>query len=113
MVASRANLTIAERFEQFHSRNPVVYRLFKDYAWVVKRAGRSRFSADAIVQRIRWFMAFEGDGREEFKINDHYTALYARKLMTEEPDAFGGFFELRKTRTERMLAAAQRDGRLC
>lgn len=112
MVASRAKMTIAERFERFHARNPVVYRLFRDYAWVVKRAGRSRYSADAIVQRIRWFMAFEGDGREEFKINDHYTAMYARKLMTEEPDAFGGFFVLRQTRQERMLAAAQRSGKL-
>jgi len=112
MVKPRERPSIRERFERFHAANPGVYRVFKRFAWDVKKAGRSRWSADAIIQRIRWFFAVETD-EPEFKINDHYSAYYARMLMREDPDNFDGFFELRTTRQELLLAAAQRDGRLC
>lgn len=111
MVASRTKLTIRERFEAFHSANPQVFQHFKRFAWEAKRMGRSRWSADAIIQRIRWFICIETAG-DDFKVNDHFSAEYARLLIAEEP-AFEGFFELRKTRQERLFAAAQRAGRLC
>lgn len=110
MVKPRDRPSIRDRFERFHAENPAVYRLFRQFAHDAKRAGRTRFSADAILHRIRWFVSVETVG-EEYKLNDHYSAMYARKLIEDEPE-FAGFFELRKTRSERMLAAAQRDGRL-
>lgn len=112
MVKPRDRPSIRDRFERFHRANPAVYQAFKRFAWDVKRVGRTRWSADAIVQRIRWLYSVETD-EPDFKINDHYSAYYARLLMEEDPENFAGFFELRKTRTERMLATAQRDGRLC
>lgn len=109
--AARERLSPKERFEQFHAANPQVFVHFKRFAWDVKRMGRTRWSADAIIQRIRWFLCVETAG-DNFKVNDNFSAYYARLLIAEEPE-FDGFFELRKTRQERLLAAAQRDGRLC
>lgn len=110
MVATRDRPTIPERFAAFHAANPVVYRLFRQYAHDAKRAGRTRFSADAIIQRIRWFVSVETNG-DEFKINDHFSAHYSRMLIAEEPE-FAGFFELRTTRADRQIALAQSAGRL-
>lgn len=108
MVKSR--LSPEERFVAFDAANPDVFTLFRQFADEAKRAGRTRFSADAIIQRIRWFVNVETTG-DEFKINDNFSAYYARKLIAEDA-SFRGFFELRTTRTEREIAAAQSTGRL-
>lgn len=105
----KPRLSIQERFERFDAANPHVYGLFKRFAWQVKQSGRTRYSADSIVQRMRWFCEFETD-EPEFKINDHYTACFARKLMVEDPANFADFFETRATKTERQIRAAQESG---
>jgi hypothetical protein len=108
MVSARA--TPEERFERFHADNPRVFELFKRFAAEVMGRGLKRFSADAIVQRIRWFVQVDTTG-DEFKVNDNYSAYYARLLIRECPE-FDGFFELRKTQSDRQAAEAQKAGRL-
>lgn len=85
--------TIQERFEEFHDQYPEVYRMFCDYAAKARAAGFTRFSSDMICHRIRWYRHVER-GDRDFKINDHFTSRYARKLM-EEDQTFAGFFETR------------------
>lgn len=87
--------TIQERFDKFDAEHPDVYELFKHYAWQLKQAGRTHFSSDAILHRIRWHHAINPDHDESFKLNDHFSSRYARKLISDEPEAFGGFFETR------------------
>jgi hypothetical protein len=91
--------TIAARFAEFDAANPRVYTLFVRFAREVRRA-RPRYSADAILHRIRWEIALTTVSDDGFKINNVYSSRYARKLMKEFPDEFGGFFQLRKLRSE-------------
>jgi hypothetical protein len=87
--------TIQERFEKFHAEHPDVYQLFKRFAFELLDAGRKRYGSDAIIQRIRWHMATSSQGSPDFKINDHFSSRYARKLIEDCPQ-FADFFELRR-----------------
>lgn len=87
------NSDIGLRAQQYDADNPRVYVLFKQYAQQMKATGREHFGAKAIFERIRWEMALHTYG-DEFKINNDYTAYYARKLMEDMPE-FVGFFRTR------------------
>ena len=45
---------IHAKFVAFHTANPDVYEQFKKFSKEVKSAGHKRYSADAIMHRIRW-----------------------------------------------------------
>ena len=83
-------------FVEFHQGNPHVYQMFKRFAKQAKSAGRPRFGAHAIGERIRWYTQIETSDTE-FKLNDHHLPYYARLLMLREPE-FNGFFETRDAR---------------
>lgn len=91
---------IRERFLRFHREHPEVWRLFCVYADAM-RAKRPRYSADAILHRVRWEIALRAtDG--SFKINDHYSAYYARMYIATHPGSHGFFaFRLRRSAHER------------
>jgi hypothetical protein len=88
--------TIAERFAAYHEAHPEVFALFLRFARELRAAGRDRYSADAILHRCRWHYAIEGRDASGFKLNNNYASRYARKLMSEYPDEFSNFFELRE-----------------
>jgi len=67
---------------------------FESLALELRGAGFRRYSADAILHRIRWHWQVER-GDREFKCNDHWTAPLARWFMRRNPEA-GKFFELRE-----------------
>ncbi len=83
-----------EKFLEFDAENPVIYELFVSYAKQVKDAGHKRFSAEAIINRIRWHVSVETRG-DSFKINNNHKPFYARKLVKEYPE-FEGFFQFRE-----------------
>ena len=80
-------------FEEFHQRNPEVYEMFVLFS---KQAAKrnNHYSARGIFHRIRWETSVNSDDRE-FKLNDIWTAYYARKFMEDYPQ-YKGFFRLRK-----------------
>ncbi len=88
---------IDDRFQNYIIANPRVFTLFWQYAEMVRATGRKRFSADAIVQQIRWHVNIELKRTDEFKINDHYSSRLARLLIERDP-TYEGFFELRELR---------------
>lgn len=53
-----------------------------------------RYSADAILHRIRWHFTIDRRNRA-FKINDHWSAPLARWWLSRHPQ-YEGFFELRE-----------------
>lgn len=86
-----------------HETSMVVYPLnipipicdaFERIALEVKAMGYRRYSADAILHRIRWHYQIE-KGDHAFKCNDHFTAPLARWFMTRHPE-LPKFFELRE-----------------
>ena len=87
-------MTINEKFEQFDKKNPHVFKMFVDYALQAKSNGYDKFSAKAVFERLRWYYAFETTDYD-FKLNNNYTAYYARKAMGLVPE-LNGFFEIRE-----------------
>lgn len=73
-----------------------VSALFEQEALKVRQAGFERYSADAILHRIRWHFQVE-QGQREFKCNDHWTAPLARWFLAKHPE-LPGFFETRERR---------------
>lgn len=86
--------TMQETFEDFHSANPHVYEYLREYALMVKRTGR-RIGMKALFERLRWDYMVSTTSSTGFKLNNNYTAFYARLLMETEP-ALRGFFETRE-----------------
>lgn len=91
--------TIQESFEEFHYCNPHVFKMFVQYARQAKSRGYEKFSAKAIFERLRWYYNFEVVSEDEWKLNNNYTALFARLAIKEYPE-FEGFFQLRERITK-------------
>jgi hypothetical protein len=83
-------------FLKFHAKNPHVYELFKRFANEAIAAGRKRFSSKIICERIRWHTLIETSD-EIWKINNNYTADYARLFMQDFPQ-YEGYFATRGRR---------------
>lgn len=74
--------------------------LFEKLALQVAATGRERYSADAILHRIRWFHQIER-GEGDFKCNDHWTAPLSRWFLARHPDLERKkFFETRMRKSE-------------
>ena len=97
-------MSIQDRFEIFHAANPHIYVLFRRFVREARIAGFNKYSARAIIHRIRWHLDVEITPTDDaethpFKINDHFSSRYARLMVALNP-SFEGFFELRELKTE-------------
>jgi len=81
-------------FEKYLKENPAVWELFLRYARQLRRSGRRRGSADAILHRIRWESNIKPSA-EKFKVNNNYRKRLAEKLVNLDP-TFAEFFEFRE-----------------
>jgi hypothetical protein len=96
---------ILTAFENFHKKNPDVWRLFKKFALQVVSTDRKYYSAKAIFERIRWHVEIENRG-DEVKLNNNFTAYYARLFHLAYPE-YDGFFRNRKLISENIGAYEQ------
>lgn len=83
-----------DAFRTYHQTHPEIFQLFAKYAYEMRKTGRKKYSAKTIMERIRWHCDVQERG-QEFKINNSYTAMYARLLVHKIPE-FSGFFEFRE-----------------
>lgn len=72
---------------------PEVIALFEKLALDIARAGFKRYSARAILHRIRWHYHIE-KGDRDFTCNNNWTPGMARWFMNKNP-FLGEFFETR------------------
>lgn len=87
--------SVEQAFLAFHAANPHVYKALAHMALGQSRAGKDRGSINQMFEVLRWSsLATTG---EEWKLNNSYRALYARRLMDDEPE-LDGFFETRQRR---------------
>jgi hypothetical protein len=91
--------TISQRFEVFHECNPQVYQALRQMALGMRKRGRKHYGMKGLFEKLRFDHAMQTVGDESFKLNNNYTALYARLLMESEPQ-LAGFFETRQRRGE-------------
>ena len=84
---------LIREFEAFHAANPEVYHLFKRFAYDAIRRHHQHFSSDMVLHRVRWETGVVTTGNL-YKINNNYSAFYARLFMLQHP-AHQGFFRCR------------------
>lgn len=89
--------SIYQQFMQFHTQNPRVYELFKAFSFQLIKSGKKSLGAKMIIERIRWEMATGPKDAAGFKINNNYTAHYAR-LFIQEHKEYADYFETREIR---------------
>jgi len=97
-VLPDADPLLVVRFWENHCARPEVFEEFRARAYEMKTAGRTKYSAWGIIQRIRWDHDIQR-GTEPFKINNDYIAMYSRLLVHEESE-FEGFFQHRALKPE-------------
>lgn len=85
---------VKARFECFHSSNPHVYSALVALARRLCSMGHTRISARGIYETLRTARALQTSG-DDFKLNNNFTALYARLIDEQEPD-LRGLFEFRE-----------------
>jgi len=85
---------LEEKFETYDEANPHIYDLFYRFAKETLDRGYSHYSANAIFERIRWYVDIETEG-DQLKVNNNYRPYYARKLM-ESHQEFSSFFRVRE-----------------
>lgn len=89
--------TIQDRFEEFHAQNPHVYEGLVKLARQARQRGHDRIGIELLFAVLRWEHMMQTTGENGYRLNDHFTARYARKLMAENPD-LDGLFETRRLR---------------
>ncbi len=75
---------IFERFCKFHRANPDAWRLFCKFTDEM-RYHQSKWSARAVLHRMRWESALSTAGDSVFKISDHFSVYYARMYLATHP----------------------------
>lgn len=88
--------TLKDKFEAFHDRNPKVYEALEGMAALMVMRGRKRISIKMCVEVLRWNYYLQTvDAESEYRLNNSYSAYYARLLLKRHPD-WDGLFQLRE-----------------
>ncbi|MEM8499926.1 MAG: hypothetical protein AAF542_18020 [Pseudomonadota bacterium] len=73
----------AVKAQNYIEQHPAVWTLFCELAkYAVKKSPSGKASSKLIFEKIRWENEVE-KSNEDFKINNNYTAYFARKFMAE------------------------------
>ena len=91
---------IEEKFEAFHAENPEVYAELVRLARRVRGAGRTRYGIATLFEVMRYRRDIQTSG-DVFKLNNNFRALYARKIMEENPELNGLFATRTRTSQSR------------
>jgi hypothetical protein len=94
--------TLEERAQAFHEANPRVYQELRRLALTLYYRGHAHFGAKMLIEQMRWLWMERTVDTSGFKLNNSYTAFYARLLMETEPE-LRGVFSTRTTRGELVL----------
>lgn len=94
--------TLAQRFERFNAENPNVYatlvRLARDWS---RQTGGHKIGIKSLYEVARWHIALETN-TPDYKLNNSYTAFYARLIMLQERD-LRGIFDLRVSEADEWI----------
>ena len=94
---------VAARFDEFHTANPRIYQVLVTFArqWVAS-TGRHKLGIKTLYERARWEIAL-ATSDPDFKLNNNFTAYYARLIMVQESD-LAGLFDLRASEADEWIA---------
>ena len=83
--------------EQFHLKNPHIYKLVCRFAKEAIDAGQTKYSVPAIWEVIRWEIKVKNKDLD-FKMPNNHRAYYARWWLNKHPD-YPRFFRLATLRS--------------
>ena len=86
-----------EAAREFADAHPGVEQELVRLARNAKSRGLESYGIKALGEMVRWHFRVD-QGREEFAMNNNYTATFARMIMERHPD-LEGFFETRESPT--------------
>lgn len=89
----KAQEPVEARATRWIAQHPQVYDLFKRFTLELIATGRTRYSAKAIIERVRWETDVRGG--KPFKIANMVTAYLARRFCEENPE-YSEFFKIVK-----------------
>lgn len=85
-------------YKEWDAANPHFYPLFERFSLQLAQRGHRTISSKLIFERIRWESLIRtiptGD---DYKLNNNYTPIYARRFMRDHPE-YEGFFRTRELR---------------
>jgi len=91
---------LKQAFEEFHKANPSVYFALEKLAQQVWNRGRRQISIKMLFEVLRWdYYMQTKDPHSDFKLNNNYTAYYARFLMLNHPE-WKDLFKTKKVKGE-------------
>jgi len=61
------------------------WKLFRQFSMEMKNAGKESYSAEIIINQIRWHHDIESKGGEAFKINNDYKPMYTQNVSIQIP----------------------------
>jgi len=76
-------MSIENDFIKYHQANPQIYRAFLYFADQVQQKGYKKIGAKMLAERIRWETMINTGNK--YKVQNSYTAFYARLLMVKVP----------------------------
>jgi hydrogenase maturation factor len=92
---------IERAFIEFDTQNPEVYKQLVRLARQWRAAGKAKLGIKTLFEKLRWEWHVAGLTESDgYKLNNNFTALYARKIMKNEAD-LDGLFEIRSLASER------------
>lgn len=81
---ARPHTRLERRFAAFHATHPHIYRELEARALALVGKGAPRLGVKALWESMRYDAAVRSDDRP-WKLNNSYTALYARLLIHHHP----------------------------
>lgn len=87
------------KFWSVHALYPEIYVRVDNLCWQLIGQGVQHYSSDAFFHRLRWHSGTTMDPPEPWKMNNIYTAYYARYWL-QNNEIHWGFFELRRVKGE-------------
>ena len=85
---------IEQNFIKFHAKNPWVYDKLRSMALQLRRSGRKSSGIAMLFEVLRYEYALTTNSDDGLKLNNNYSALYARLLAQQEPE-LQDFFHMR------------------
>ena len=99
--------SVIRKFKKYHDENRHVYRKFRELAFEMHQTGRERYSAETIINVMRWHHDLSTTGKP-FKISNDFKPLYARLLVNKHPE-FEGFFQFKKVTSRGIGSEEERE----
>lgn len=88
-------------FNEYHAEHPDVYRQLVNLTRQWVSYGHAKLGIATLFEKLRWEWHQAGlKDQDGYKLNNNYRALYARKIMEDNPD-LDGIFEIRERTTTR------------